>query len=341
MSSFLRRHAGFIVFSAVMLTMPLFTSNAYFLSVAAFAATRLLLGTGLNLLMGQAGQISLGHAAFAGIGAYTSAILTTKSGVNPWLAMLLGAVLAAAVAGLIGMPTLRLRGHYLAMATLGFGEIVYILLVQLKGLTSGNDGIVGIPSLSLGPIDLSTPRAFHLFAWVVALVGLRLALNLSDSRIGRALKGLHKDEVAAASLGVNTSYYKVLIFMVSAVYASIAGSLYAHYVMFISPDSWTLTFSILLVAGVVIGGLGSIWGAVWGTALMMLVPEFLKNFNQDYTNLAFGLLLIVVMIFLPTGLVGIGPALRRGWDRVRAPRGDAGPGSSDDRLLDGASPEEV
>ena len=339
--SFLRRHAAFIVFSVVMLTMPMFTTNAYFLSVAAFGATRLLLGTGLNLLMGQAGQISLGHAAFAGIGAYTSAILTTKSGVNPWLAIVLGAVLAAAIAGLIGMPTLRLRGHYLAMATLGFGEIVYILLVQLKGLTNGNDGIVGIPSLSLGPIDLSTPRAFHLFVWIVALAGLQLALNLSDSRIGRALKGLHKDEVAAASLGVNTSYYKVLIFMVSAVYASIAGSLYAHYVMFISPDSWTLTFSVILVAGVVIGGLGSVWGAVWGTALMILVPEFLKNYNQDYTNLVFGLLLIVIMIFLPTGLVGIGPALRRGRRRLGGSRGDSGPGPGGERLLDGPSPGEA
>ena len=264
---FLRRHAAYIIFSAVMLSLPLYTKNAYFLSVAAFAATRLLLSLGLNLLMGQAGQISLGHAAFAGIGAYTSAILTTRTAINPWIAIVLGALFAAAIAGLIGVPTLKLRGHYLAMATLGFGEIVYILMVQLKGLTNGNDGIVGIPSLKLGPIDLSSPGAFHVFAWIVALLGLRIALNLADSRFGRALKGLHKDEVAAASLGVNTSYYKVLIFMVSAVFASVAGSLYAHYVMFISPDSWTLTFSVLLVAGVVIGGLGNVWGAVWGTGL--------------------------------------------------------------------------
>ena len=338
---FLRRHAAYIIFSAVMLSLPLYTKNAYFLSVAAFAATRLLLSLGLNLLMGQAGQISLGHAAFAGIGAYTSAILTTRTAINPWIAIVLGALFAAAIAGLIGVPTLKLRGHYLAMATLGFGEIVYILMVQLKGLTNGNDGIVGIPSLTLGPIDLSSPGAFHVFAWIVALLGLRIALNLADSRFGRALKGLHKDEVAAASLGVNTSYYKVLIFMVSAVFASVAGSLYAHYVMFISPDSWTLTFSVLLVAGVVIGGLGNVWGAVWGTGLMMVLPEFLKNYNQDYTNLVFGILLIVIMIFLPTGLVGIGSALRRGRDRIAGRPDDEASGQGGDRLLDGRAPEEV
>ena len=281
---------------------------------------------GLNLLMGQAGQISLGHAAFVGIGAYGSAIMTTRWSLDPWLAMGVSALLAAAIAGVLGIPTLKLKGHYLAMATLGFGEIVLILLIQFKWLTSGSDGIVGIPSLSLAGLDLGRPKAYHWIAWGVALVMFRMALNLVDSRVGRSLRALHRTEIAAASLGVNTSFRKVQIFVVSAVFASIAGSFYVHYIHFISPDSFAITFSVVLLTTVVIGGVGSVWGAVWGTLLMMFLPEYLKRFNQDYTNLTFGLLMIVIMIFLPGGLVSLGGAFGRARRRSascrpRTPRG--------------------
>lgn len=321
--SFLKRHAAFIVFALVALTPPFYTSNTYYLSVMAFTATRLMTALGLNLLMGQAGQISLGHAAFAGLGAYGSAILSTRYGVDPWLAMAYAAVFAGAVAGLIGIPTLKLKGHYLAMATLGFGEIVYILLVQLKAITQGTDGIVGIPSLSLGSLDFADPRNFHFLVWGVTVLMLRMSLNLTDSRVGRSLRGLHRAEVAAASLGVNTAFQKIQVFVVSAVFASLAGSFYAHYVMYISPGSFTLTFSIILVTGVVIGGLASVWGAVWGTVVLMLIPESLRAFgaNQDYSYLVLGVLLIVIMIFLPGGLVSAPQLSGRAWRRLRGSLG--------------------
>jgi len=331
--SYLRRHAAFVVFAAIMLAAPAVTSNHYYLSILAFMATRLMIALGLVLLMGQAGQISLGHAAFAGIGAYGSAIFTTRWELDPWLAMVLAAILAGVLAGVVGVPTLKLKGHYLAMGTLGVGEIVYILMVQLKGLTNGSDGITGIPPLSLGPLDLSQPKAFHIVAWIVALVMLRLSLNLSRSRTGRALTALHRAEVAASSLGVDTAFHKVQIFVVSAVFASIAGSFYAHYVLFVSPESWTITFSVILVTGAVIGGLGNIWGAVWGTFVMMLLPELLKNMPglgenaQDYTELAFGLLLMIIMIFLPGGLVSLPRALTGA--RRRLGRRAIDPGETD------------
>jgi branched-chain amino acid transport system permease protein len=325
--SFFRRHLTFITFAVVMMGLPFLVHNKYYLSVLAFTATRLMAVIGLNLLMGQAGQISLGHAAFIGLGAYGAAILTTTYGVNPWLAMLLAAVISGVIAGLIGVPTLKLKGHYLAMATLGFGEIVSILLIQLKGLTNGTDGIVGIPSLSLGPIDFSQPLPFHLLAWGVALGMLLLALNLSGSRTGRALRALHRAEVAASSSGVNTAFQKVQIFVVSAVFASIGGSLTAYYVQFISPDSYSLTVSVLLVTGVVVGGMASVWGAVWGTAVIMIIPEVLKNAGggkyQDYTNLVYGVILILIMIFLPGGIVGwreAGARFRQRVDRLRGQR---------------------
>ncbi|MHB8870841.1 MAG: branched-chain amino acid ABC transporter permease [Thermoleophilia bacterium] len=310
---FLKRHSAFIGFAVVAMAAPLFTQNIYYLSVLAFMGTRFMIVLGLNLLMGQAGQISLGHAAFAGIGAYGSAILTTRWEVNPWAAMVLSALLAATVAGVIGVPTLKLKGHYLAMGTLGFGEIVYILLVQLKWLTNGTDGISGIPSLSLAGIDFGKPQAFHWLVWGVALIMLRISLNLVDSRVGRSLKALHRSETASMSLGVNTAYRKVQVLMVSAVFASVAGSFYVHYVHFVSPSSYTLTFSVILATTVVIGGLGRVWGAVWGSILMMVLPEFLRQY-QDYTNLVFGVMLILIMIFLPGGIVSIGgaaDALRR------------------------------
>lgn len=320
--AFLRRHAAFIGFAAVAMAAPLFTQNIYYLSVLAFMATRLMIVLGLNLLMGQAGQISLGHAAFAGIGAYGSAILTTRWEVNPWLAMALAALFAAVVAGIIGVPTLKLKGHYLAMGTLGFGEIVYILLVQFKWLTNGTDGISGIPSLALAGIDFGSPRAFHWLVWGVALIMLRISLNLVDSRVGRSLKALHRGEIAAMSLGVNTSYRKVQVLIVSAVFASIAGSFYVHYVHFVSPSSYTITFSVILVTTVIIGGLGKVWGAVLGSVLMMVVPEFLRQY-QDYTNLVFGVMLILIMIFLPGGIVSVGTAL----GALRRRFGGPGPGA--------------
>lgn len=325
--AFLNRHRLFLVFALAMMVFPLVVTDRYYLSVMGFMATQLMTVVGLNLLMGQAGQISLGHAAFVGLGAYGSAILTTTYSFNPWVAMVLAAIFAGAVAFVIGGPTLKLKGHYLAMATLAFGEIVWILLIQFKGLTGGTDGIIGIPPLSVGALDFSDARLYHLLAWGVALVLLRVALNLTRSRPGRALRALHWAEVAAGASGVNTARQKVKIFVLSAVFASLAGSFYAHNVMFISPDSFSLNYSVILVTSVVIGGLGSVWGAVWGTFVLSLLPEVLKQVGdgayQDYTNLIFGVLLIVIMIFLPGGIVGWRQAVvaaRRRLDDLRGRR---------------------
>ncbi len=305
--SFWRRNWGFITLAVVALGLPSFLTDAYLLSILAFMATRFMVVVGLSLLLGQAGQISLGHAAFVAIGAYGSALLVTRLHVNPWLAMVVAAVLAAGVAGIIGIPTLKLKGHYLAMATLGFGEIVFILLVQLKGLTRGTDGITGIPPLTLGPLEFSNPRLYHVLVWLVALVVFRLALNLSESRVGRSLKALRRSELAAESLGVNTSWRKLQVFMISAVFASLAGSFDAHYVQFISPDAYTITFSVILVCSVVIGGFSSVWGALWGTTAIVVLPEIIKRFDEDAVNLVFGLLLILIVVILP---VKSGPLAR-------------------------------
>jgi branched-chain amino acid transport system permease protein len=305
MTAFLRRHAGYLAFAVIVMTIPAYLSNDYYLSVLAFAATRFMVALGISLLLGQAGQISLGQAAFVGIGAYGSAILTTRLGFNPWVAMLVAAVLSATIAGLVGIPTLKLKGYYLAMATLGFNEIIYILLVQLKPLTNGTDGITGIPSLSVGGLDLGAPRAYHLVVWGAALLMFRFALNLTQSRVGRSFRALRLSEPAAESLGVDSSYRKVQVFMVAAVFASIAGSFDAHYVRFISPESYSITFSIILITGVIIGGLRTLWGALWGTLVIVILPELLKRVNEDLTNLVFGVLLVAIMVVSGGGTTSI------------------------------------
>jgi len=291
-----------VMFAAAVLAIAGGVHNDYYLTLINFIGIHAMLVVGLNLLMGYGGQISLGHAAFFGLGAYTSGILTATYGVNPWLAMLAGLVVCGITAFLIGVPALKLRGYYLAMATLGFGIIVYIFFTEAQGLTGGPSGLVGIPPLSLGGFKLDTPKRLYLLIWPVLGVILGLSANLVDSRTGRALRALHESEPAAQSLGVDTARLKLLVFIWSALYASLAGSLYAHTLNFIAPASFGFMFSIKLVTMVVLGGMASIWGSLLGAAVLTVLPEVLTAFH-DYEVIIFGAILMVVMIFLPRGLV--------------------------------------
>ena len=292
----------FLLFAALFLLAALVMDNQYYFTLINFIGIHAMLAVGLNLLMGYAGQISLGHAAFFGLGAYTSGILTATYGVNPWLALLAGFLVSGGAAFLIGRPVLKLRGYYLAMATLGFGIIVFIILKEARGLTGGPSGLTGIPALSLAGFTFNTPYRLYLLIWPVLGLLLALAANLVDSRTGRALRALHDSEPAAQSLGVNTSRMKLLVFIWSALYASLAGSLYAHTMNFIAPASFGFMFSIKLVTMVVVGGMASIWGSLLGAAVLTVLPELLAVFH-DFEVLVFGGILMVIMIFLPRGLV--------------------------------------
>jgi branched-chain amino acid transport system permease protein len=277
-------------------------ANDYYFTLLNIIGINTLLVVGLNLLLGYAGQISLGHAAFFGLGAYTTGILTATYGVSPWLALPAGLVVAGAAAFLVGIPALKLKGYYLAMATLGFGIIVSIFFNQAQELTGGPSGLSGIPSLSLAGFPLDSPDRLFLLIWPVLGVILLLSANLVDSRLGRSLRALHDSEAAAQSLGVNTSRAKLLIFVWSALYAALAGSLYAHTLNFIAPTSFNFMFSIKLVTMVVVGGMASIWGSLLGAAVLTILPELLTVFH-DFEIIIFGAILMVVIIFLPRGLV--------------------------------------
>jgi len=275
--------------------------NQYFISLLVFLGLNAIATMGLSLLMGYAGQISLGHAAFLGIGAYTSGVLTTKYALHPFAAFFAGILLSAGVAFLVGKPTLRLKGHYMAVATLGFGEIVFIAFNELSPLTGGPSGLSNIPPLAIGGFPIEGTSFFYLIWGVVCLL-LAFSLNVINSRIGRALRAVHGSELAANAMGVNASRYKLQVFVLSAVYASMAGSLYAHFVAFISPNAFGLMFSILLLMMVVIGGTQTIWGALLGAAILTLLPEYLRGL-EDFEVLAYGAILLSVLLFMPQGIL--------------------------------------
>ncbi len=285
---------------AVLAALPLLGST-YHTSMMVIVGIHTMVTVGLCLLMGYTGQVSLGHAAFYGLGAFFSGVLSATYGVQPWIAMALAAAITAVVAYGTALPMFRLRGHYLAMGTLGFGIIVYILFVELDQFTGGPSGLSGIPTLFIGPVEFDTDLEFYYLAWLFCLGTLLLSQNIVNSRVGRALRAVHGNEEAARSLGVDISQFKMKVFVLSAVYASLAGSLYAHYTGFISPQPFGFLFSIRLVVMVVVGGLASVWGAIFGTATITFLSDLLQGFGEMDT-VVFGLILILVMVFLPQGL---------------------------------------
>lgn len=297
------------VFLVIIAIPPLFISNQYLLSVLVFMGIYAIAAMGLSMFMGYAGQISLGHAGFFAIGGYTSAILTKMHHWHPLAALAAGVVLSVCAALLVGVPSLRLRGHYLAMATLGFGEIIYITAGAAVGLTEGPSGFSGIPSMSLAGFTFKSELSKYLLVWGLAGLFLALSLNIINSRVGRALRSIHGDETAANAMGVNVARYKIKAFVYSAVLASVAGSLYIHHMRFVSPSGFSLDKSILFLIMIMSGGMGSLWGAVIGAAIFTLLPEFLKFF-QDYNILVYGVVLMLMMMFLPDGLTGLA---RRGY----------------------------
>jgi branched-chain amino acid transport system permease protein len=298
----------FLIFAAILLCIPFLFKAGYLLNVLVFVGIHTMLAVGLNLLLGYAGQISLGHAAFFGLGAYISGILTATYAVNSWLAMMIAAIVVGIMAFVIGFPILKLKGHYLAMATLGLGIIIYITFNELVEVTGGPSGLSGIPNLSLGPLIFDSDQKNYFLIWIFTLATMLLSINLANSRIGRALRAIHDSEVAARVMGVNVRLLKVQIFTLSAAISAIAGSLYAHTMTFISPASFGFNFSIELLTMVVIGGLGSIYGSFLGAALLTLLPELLRAF-QDYDIVIYGLLLILMTMFMPGGLVRGFPAI--------------------------------
>ncbi len=299
--SALKRHYGLLLLAGVLLLLPLVLPNNYYYDIAIRMAINAIIVLGLNLLIGFAGQISLGHAGFVGVGAYASAILPSHFGWHPIFAMLAGAAIASAIAAIVARPIFRLKGHYLAMATLGLGIIIAIVIKNESAYTGGPDGM---PVVALGLMGFSISGEKQWY-WVVAgtlLFSFWAAKNLIDSPFGRALRALHGSEVASQVMGVDVVRYKVAIFVLSAFFASLMGSVTAHYIGFVTPNIADFFHSIELVTMVVIGGMASIYGSLIGAVLLTALPQALSTF-EGWETVAFGSILMLSMIFLPRGLV--------------------------------------
>ena len=263
---------------------------------------------GLNLLTGYAGQISLCHAAFFGVGAYATALLTTKAGLPYLVALPLGALLTTAIGAVAAVPALRLKNLYLAIATLGFGVVLQKIIFEWRDLTGGGGGLA-LPAPTVAGYELGATGLYYLTLAFVIL-GLWGAWNVSRGRTGRALRIIKESEIAAASLGIHIARYKVTAFALSAFYAALAGGLFAYLVRYINPESFNVGLSIAFLSMVVIGGLGTIGGSIVGAAFYVIVPELLRGI-KDAPGLVFGLLLVVVMVFMPQGLWGMARRLVR------------------------------
>jgi branched-chain amino acid transport system permease protein len=304
------RLATLLVLAAVIAVIPWFFPTGFYFRVAALVWVTALAAVGLQILMGQAGQVSLGHAGFVGIGAYTMALGPKYLGLDVALCLPLGAALAGAVAFLVGRPILRLKGHYLAVATLGFGMLVTMVLVSEVAVTGGPDGI-RVPRAVLFGWPVRGGETFYWITGGALLIGVWIALNLQDSPSGRALAALHDSEVAARTVGIDVARHKLRVFVIAAVYGAVAGGLLALLNGFVTPEAAGFLASVEYVTMVVIGGLASVPGAVVGAALLVLLPQALTALH-DYEHAVLGLLIMLFMIFLRAGIVpGLAALLRR------------------------------
>ncbi len=285
-------------------------TGGYLATVVAFALIYAVFVTGLNVFMGLTAQVSFGHNAFAAIGGYTSAVLTTVYEWTPLPAMGAGLAGALALAALIGWPTLRLKGHYLSMGTLAIGLITYEIAVQWTSVTQGYMGISGIPSLGIGRFEaVSDRQILVVLALLVAAGGWSVA-RIRRSRFGRALAAIAGSEEAARALGIDVARYKLASFLISAGFAAIAGSLFVHVVGYVSPEVFGLHMVILAFTMLYVGGIGTVVGPIVGALLVSMLPETFRAF-RDYQDLAYGAALIVILVYAPRGIAGLSDLVRK------------------------------
>lgn len=304
----LSRNARLTLVWLALAAVPFVVPNAYWISLANLALINLVLIASLNLLMGYGGQISLAHAGFFGLGAYASGILNVRYGVPPWAGLPAAAVVAGLGALLIGVPALRLRGHYLAMATLGWNAILVVFFTQLVGLTGGPNGLLGVEPFSIFGHALDTEAKAFPLAWGVAFLVMLAISNLLASRIGRSIRAVATNELGAQSLGIDSFRTKLAVFVLSAGMAGIAGSLYVHINQYASPETFGIAPSIMLLVMVAIGGAGTFYGPMMGALIYTAVPQILLDY-EDAELMLFGLGLLVVLILFPRGLAGVPGAL--------------------------------
>ena len=294
---------GLLLVLLILLIFVPFALNNYYIDILTITGIYAILALGLNIVVGLAGLLDLGYIAFYAIGAYSYGILNTEFGIPFWPALLIGGLLAAFAGMFLGMITLRLRGDYLAIVTLGFLMIVHLILNNWDSLTHGPNGILGISSPSIGKFVFSEPIHFYYLILVISILAIFIINRINNSRIGRAWIAIREDEIAASAMGINVTTMKILAITLGASWAGVAGVFFAGRYSFISPESFTFLETVIVLSMVVLGGMGSIPGVILGAALLIILPEVLRGF-QDYRMLVFGGAMVLMMVFRPQGLIG-------------------------------------
>ncbi|EST53698.1 ABC transporter permease [Brevibacillus panacihumi W25] len=310
---------SFGIYLVLMILFPFVMPDEYYRSVGIIIGLHAIVTIGLCLVMGLAGQISLGQAAFWGIGAYTSAVLTTKYGLPPLVGLVAAAIVPGLFAFILGRAIAGLQGYYLAMATLAFGYIVQIGITEWEPVTGGASGMISIPRV---PIFGDSELSMYYLIWAVVSCVLLFSLNVLNSRVGRAFRAIHKSEIAATSMGIDVRRFKLNAFVVSGMFAGISGGLYAHYMGILDPQPFGLHESIKFLTMVVVGGMTSIWGALIGTLVinfisegLIAMSEFVPGLQGDIDTIVFGGILVLIIMFMPEGLV---PRIRSLYEKSRA-----------------------
>lgn len=292
-----------IVIGGLLAVAPFVLSDQY-IAALVLAAIYTIITAGLNLFMGYTGQISFGHNAFAAIGGYVSAVLATRFDLPTVLTVTVAAATAAIAALIVGYPTLRLRGHYLAMATLALGLIVAEIATQWKSVTQGLYGISAIPALGIASWKLSSDFSFYFAYWIIAGIAIWITYRINHSRTGLAFRAIAGNEDAAQSLGINVARHKLLAFVISAMFASLGGSMFAHYVTYISPEVFGLYMVILLFTMLFVGGISTTLGPLIGAVIITVFPELLRSFHSA-RELLYGVVLLLILLFAPRGVFGL------------------------------------
>ena len=291
------------------LLLPMLVTGNYWLQLLVNAETLAIAVAGLSVTFGLSGQVSLGQAGFYAIGGYGTALLVTRLGTDLLVAILAGTILAGIVGLALGVPALRLRGHYLALATLGFGQVVVLLLVNWQSLTGGALGVRGVDGDFVSGLRLRQVESWATLIGVVLVVVVFLVAQLRRSSFGRAMQAVRDSETAAECMGISAARMKVLAFVIGALTAGLAGAFNAVFITYVSPGTYTLTLSVSMLAMVVVGGATSPWGAVLGAVVLTFLPEVLRPI-QDYYLLVYGALLLLMVVAAPGGLLALAGALR-------------------------------
>lgn len=264
----------------------------------------ILVVVGLNFITGLTGDMNLGMAGILAVGAYTSALLTTKFALSPWLTLILAAIMGIVVGFGLGWPSLRIKGIYLALTTIGFGEIVRQLLNNMADITGGTHGVMRIPPYDMFGIKLNTEESFYYFLLTVVILMVALAVRIVNSKWGRAFKAVRDNVQAVETCGINTAEIKIIAFVLSTVYASIAGALYAHMMGYINPADFSFDLSVKYLMMLMLGGIGSVPGSIIGGIVITMLPEYLR-FLKDYYWLVFSISILLTVVILPHGLISV------------------------------------